>query len=101
MDDNVRFHHAHVTNAYLEHETVVHLDWPAGSLDLNPIEHAWDILQHGISARHVQTRTLQELKDALVAEWRLIPQNRIQTLITSMRMRWRAVIDAHGRHTRY
>ena len=101
MDNNVRPHHAHVTNAYLEHETIVHLDWPAGSLDLNPIEHAWDILQRGISARPVQTRTLQELKDALVAEWRLIPQNRIQTLITSMRRRCCAVIDARGRHTRY
>ena len=101
MDDNVRPHHAHVTNAYLEHETIVHLDWPARSLDLNPIEHTWDILQRGISARPVQPRTLQELKDALVVEWRLIPQKRIHALITSMHRRCRAVIDARGRHTRY
>ena len=67
-------------------------------------EHAQeDILQRAISARPVQPRTLntQELKDALVAEWRLIPQNRIQTLIMGMRRRCRAVIDARGRHTRY
>ena len=70
-------------------------------MDLNPIEHAWDILQRWISARTVQPRTLQSLKDVLVAEWRLIPQNRIQTLITSMRMRCRAVIDARGRHACY
>ena len=101
MDDNVRPHPAHVTSAYLEHETFVHMDWPAWSLDLNPIVHAWGILQRGISARPVQPRTLQELKDALVAEWRLIPQNRIHTQITSMRRRCRAVIDARGRHTRY
>ena len=101
MGDNVRPYHAHVTNAYLDHETIIHLDWPAGSLDLKPIEHAWDIFQRWVSARPVQTRTLQELKDALVAEWRLIPQNRIQTLITSMRRRCCAVIDARGRHTRY
>ena len=49
----------------------------------------------------LQPRSLQELKDALVAEWSLMPQNRIQTLITSMRRRCRAVIDALGRHTRY
>ena len=73
------------------------MNWPARPPYLNPIEHAWDMLQHAISARPVQTRTLQELKDALVAEWRLIPQNRVQTLITSMRMRCRAVIDACGR----
>ena len=101
MDNNVRPHHAHVTNAYLEHEAIVHLYRPVGSLDLNPIEHAWDILQRGISARPVQTRILQELKDALVAGWRLIPQNRIQTLITSMCRRCRAAIDARGRHTRF
>ena len=60
-----------------------------------------DIFQCRISARPMQARTLQELKDALDAEWRLIPQNRIQTLITSMRRRCSAVIDARGRHTRY
>ena len=70
-------------------------------MDLNPIEHACDILLRGVSARPVQPRTLQELKDALVAEWRLIPQNRIQTLITSMRRRRCAVINARGRHTHY
>ena len=63
-------------------------------MDLNPIEHACGILQRGVSAGPVQPRTLQELKDALVAEWRLILQNRIQTLITSTCRRCRAVIDA-------
>ena len=59
------------------------------------------ILQCGISARPMQARTLQELNDALVAEWKLIPQNRIQARITRMRRRYRSVIDARGRHTRY
>ena len=72
MDDKARPHRAHVTDAYLERETIVRMDWPARSPDLNPIEHAWDMLQHAVSARPVQPRTLQELKDALVAEWRLI-----------------------------
>ena len=57
------------------------MDWPALSRNLNPIEHAWDIYQRALSARPMQPRTLQDLKDALVAEWRLIPQNRTQTLI--------------------
>ena len=73
MDDNARPLRAHVTNAYLERETVVRMDWPARSPDLNPIEHVWDMLQHAVSARPVQPRTLQELNDALVAEWRFIP----------------------------
>ena len=53
MDDHALSHCAIVTNAYLEHETIVRMDWPARSRDLNPIELAWDILQHAISARPV------------------------------------------------
>lgn len=101
MDDNARPDRAHVTDAYLAREKTVRMDWPARSPDLNPIEHAWDVLQHAGSARSVQPRTLQDLKNALVAKWRLIPQNRIRTLIASTRRRCRAVTDARGRHTRY
>ena len=101
MDQNARPHRAYVTDAYLERQTIVRMDWPARSPDLNLIEHTWDMFQHAVSAQPVQPRTLQELKDALVAEWRLIPQNRIRTLITSMHRPRRAVIDARGRHTCY
>ena len=62
------------------------MDWPARSLDLNLIEHTGDILQSAILAIPVQPRTLQGLKDALVTDLRRIPQNRIQTLISSMRI---------------
>ena len=71
------------------------------SPDLNTIEHAWDILHCAILARPLQPRTLQELNDAVVVKWRLVQQNRIQTLITSLRMRCRAVFDARGRQMRY
>ena len=49
----------------------------------------------------VQPRTLQALKDASVADQlETNSTNRIRTLITSMRRRCRAVIDARGRHNR-
>ena len=53
MDDNARAHRAHITNRYLEQAAIVRLDWPARSPDLNPIEHAWDMLQKAISSRQV------------------------------------------------
>jgi hypothetical protein len=58
-----------IVNEYLKQETIEHMDWPAKSPDLNPIEHGWDILQHRISNRQNQPNSLQELSDALVDEW--------------------------------
>ena len=101
MDDNASPHRANVTIRYLQDATIVRMDWPARSPDLNPIEHAWDMLQRAISARPEKPTTLQELRRALLEEWARIPQNAIRRLISSMRRRCQAVINANGQHTRY
>ena len=77
------------------------MDWPAKSPDLNPIEHAWDILQRRISNRQNQPNSLQELADALVDEWSRISQVEFQTLIRIFQNRCRKVIRARGGPTRY
>ena len=102
MDDNAHPLTMHTSLTPVSNmSTIVRMDWPSRSPDLNLIEHAWDILQHAISTRPVQPRCLRKLKDTLVAKWRLILQKQILTLVTSMRRRYRAVIDARGRHTCY
>ena len=40
MDDNARAHRARITDQYLEQATIVRMEWPARSPDLNPIDHA-------------------------------------------------------------
>jgi hypothetical protein len=73
-------------------EAIEGMDWSTKSPNLNPIEHAWDILQHRISNRINQPNSLQELADALVDEWSRISQVEFQTLIRIFQNRCRKVI---------
>lgn len=101
MDDNARPHRARVVTRYLEQETIERMDWPARSPDLNPVEHAWDMLQRRLSARNRQPETLDELQNALLQEWAQIPQADFRNLILSFNNRCQEVIQARGGHTSY
>ena len=101
MDDNARPHRARVVEDCLQQETIVHMDWPACSPDLNPIEHVWNMLQLAILRRPIQPRTLEELGNALTEEWNNLEMAAIQRFIGSMRHRCQAVIASHGSHTSY
>ena len=80
MDDNARPHRAMVVNRYLERETIVRMNWPSRSPDLNPIEHAWDLLYRAISSQIRLPNTRNELIQALNEDWQGILQNATQTL---------------------
>ena len=71
------------------------------SPDINPIEHAGDILKTAIYARPVQLTTIPELQPALLDKRARIPEESIRRFLNSMRMRCRAVIQSNVRHTRY
>ena len=49
--DNAPMHKARSIQKWFVEIGVEELDWPAQSLDLNPIEHLWDELEHRLRAR--------------------------------------------------
>ncbi|GBM59708.1 Transposable element Tcb1 transposase [Araneus ventricosus] len=101
MDDNARPHRANIVDECLQSEDITHMDWPAYSPDLNPIEHVWDMLRRRIAARQPPPTYLPKLRRALLDEWCNIPQDQIDNLILSMPRRCKACIASSGRHTPY
>lgn len=102
MHDNARVHTARTVAAWLHTHNVRALDWPAQSPDLNPIEHAWDMLQR---------RALKEVLENLATEDQLfahlrrtrdnIPQQDIDNLVLSMPNRCRCVMNIMGAFSDY
>jgi hypothetical protein len=48
---------------------VPEMDWPAQSLQLNPIEHLWDELKRRLRSRPLRPTSLFALATALQEEW--------------------------------
>ncbi|GFV88207.1 transposable element Tcb2 transposase [Trichonephila clavipes] len=74
MDDNARPHGTLAAEVLLESEGITRMDWPAYSPDLNPIEHVLDALGRRIAARLHHPESTQQLKQMLIEEWALLPQ---------------------------
>ena len=74
--------------------------WPACSPDLNPIGQLWDQLRRAVRTR-VTIATMQDLLQIVVDEWNVMPQQRLQRLISSMMRRYEAVVATFGGSTHY
>jgi hypothetical protein len=101
QQDNERSHSARLTTAFLPQQGINTLPLPAFSLDLSPIEHLWDQLGKAEWQGHPHPQTRRQLEAELQAEWRTIPQVRIQRPIRSMPRRCHACVAAGGEHIRY
>ncbi|GFS71184.1 transposable element Tcb2 transposase [Trichonephila clavipes] len=80
------------------------MDWPAYSPDLNPIEHVWVALGRRIAAlsHHPEKyQNTQQLKQNLIEEWALLPQEMLHQLVLSMRRRCETTIAVRGGHIPY
>ncbi|GFV76492.1 transposable element Tc1 transposase [Trichonephila clavipes] len=101
MDDNARPHRNLAVEELLESEDINRMDWPAYSPNLNPIEHVWDALGRRVAARLHHPENTQQLKQILIEEWALPPQEMLHQLVLSMRRRYEATIAVRGGHVPY
>ncbi len=85
-------------NGFLNNEFTL-LKWPPQSLDLNPIEHLWDVVEREI--RDVQPTNLQQLRDAIMSIWTKISEEYFQHIVGSMPRRIKAVLKTKGGPTQY
>jgi len=99
MHDNAPCHRAITVSRELDVNNIMRLPWPAHSPELNPIEHAWYMLGRTIHNMPDQPQTLDALENALTAQWMTIPQNDLNRLIASVRLRVQMCIVAAGGDT--
>ncbi|GFU84847.1 transposable element Tcb2 transposase [Trichonephila clavipes] len=99
MDDNARSHRTLAVEELWESEDISRMDWSEYSPDLNPIEHVWDALGRRIAARLHHPENTQQLKQMLIEEWALLPQEMLQQLVLSMQRRCEATIASKSSQT--
>ncbi|GFV26136.1 transposable element Tc3 transposase [Trichonephila clavipes] len=88
MNDNARPHRANIVDECLQSEDITRFDWPAYSLDLNPIDNVWNMLRRRIASRQPPPTCLPEIRRTLFDEWCNILQDQINNLILSIPMRF-------------
>ncbi|KJZ68654.1 hypothetical protein HIM_04760 [Hirsutella minnesotensis 3608] len=108
QQDNARIHNFGGTPQFLQLHGVEYIDWPPHSPDLNPIEHVWRLLKDKLAelCPHLaelkkNQASIEELEAHLRSAWEAIPQDRIDSLLSSLPRRLAAVRKARGWYTRY
>jgi hypothetical protein len=101
QDDNAPPHRARAVRDFLQENDVEHLDWPACSPDMNPIENLWAEVTRHLNNQQDQPSNVAELQVALNAAWAAIPVETLASLADSMVQRTQALLAARGGYTRY
>ncbi|GBN91436.1 hypothetical protein AVEN_267786-1 [Araneus ventricosus] len=103
QDDNSTVHRAgRICDWFDEHShTLLHLDWPAKSPDLSPIENLWDMLKQQVKSRNQHPRNLMDLRDQILSAWLKLDETYLQNLVDSLPNRIQAGIKSRGGITRH
>ncbi|CAK9813094.1 Transposable element Tcb2 transposase [Anthophora quadrimaculata] len=97
--DNDHKHKSRIVQEYLLYKCPKVLHPPPQSPDLNPIENLWDQLDRNI--RTTPIKTITELMERLLEEWRRIPHEYLKKIICNMPKRLYEVIKQKGQPAKY
>ena len=101
MDDNAPPHRAAAVRQLKEQLGIRTLRWPSRSPDMNPIEHAWDLLKRDVRQQENPPQDAAELAQAVAEAWQRLPQTTVNRLVLSMPRRIAALLQSRGAYTRY
>jgi len=109
QQDNAKIHTAFRTMDFFEEHSVIVMEWPPNSPDMNPIEHVWHCLKTTLHRQFPDTPLLggapdtvrRSLGERLIVVWDSIGAERLDRLIASMPRRVRALYEAKGWYTPY
>ncbi|GFV27842.1 transposable element Tcb2 transposase [Trichonephila clavipes] len=101
MEGSARPHRTLAVKELLESEDITRMVWPAYSPDLNPIEHVWNTLGRRIVACLHHPENTQQLKQMVIEESSILPQEILHQLVLSMPRWCETTIAVRGGHIPY
>ena len=96
MQDKAPCHTAKSVKIFL---FVTVMKWPAQSLDMNPIENVWKLLNE--KANEKNQRNVEELRINLKEKWEKMSVDECKTLIRSCSKRFQGVNESKGLYIKY
>ncbi|KFM64816.1 Transposable element Tcb2 transposase, partial [Stegodyphus mimosarum] len=101
QDDNARPHRARIVDDYLQQETIMRMEWPTPSPDLNSIEQVWDALARHLVALNPPHQFLAALATALQEQWLSLRMELIDRITESITYRCMCCLASRGDHIPY
>ena len=104
IQDNASGHATKETKDLLATLSIIVINWPPYSPDLNPIETLWKPIKEYLQFHYGECKfkSYTEQRERLEEAWaEVVTPGLLQELIESMLARMQAVIDANGKFTKY